>query len=205
MRGVHRAKKPESTEFLGHILPFTATSSRSYGPSPSFIGAASCSARRRLTGVRIPLGSFTFENDTEHMGCSEQCRRQQQGTRVAARGSSVLRDASGVMSGVTPDLGRLETTGRSERSRCGLPIRNRVAGISIRRFYSTTRRMVTFSTRSSTRLRFDRPDTDQVPHRRAEAPTATEVRRDVQRTRRRYVKRFCGPLKQYSTWRWAQT
>ncbi len=23
------------------------------------------------TGVRIPLGSFTFENDTEHMGCSE--------------------------------------------------------------------------------------------------------------------------------------
>ncbi len=122
------------------------------------------------TGVRIPLGSFTVENDTEHMGCSERCRRQQQGTRVAARGSSVLRDASGVMSGVTPDLGRLETTGRSERSRCGLPIRNRVAGISIRRFYSTTRRMVTFSTRSSTRLRFDRPDTDQVPHRRAEAP-----------------------------------
>ncbi len=31
MRGVHRAKKPESTEFLGHILPFTATSSQSYG------------------------------------------------------------------------------------------------------------------------------------------------------------------------------
>ena len=112
------------------------------------------------TGVRSALGSFTVENDTEHMGCSERCRRQQQGTRVAARGSSVLRDASGVMSGVTPDLGRLETTGRSERSRCGLPIRNRVAGISIRRFYSTTRRMVTFSTRSSTRLRFDRPDED---------------------------------------------
>ena len=34
------------------------------------------------------MGSFTFENDTEHMGCSERCRRQRgQVTGMAMSGT----------------------------------------------------------------------------------------------------------------------